>query len=268
MPNWAGKKAPTTCSTSTGRTACTEQLPALAAEVAARKPALIVAASASATIAAARAVADIPIVQANGSPDPVQAKLAASLARPGGMVTGLTNMTGQVVEKTLELLLAAVPTLRRVGFLFDSSAQLHPTNLDAARRLIARYRVERRFAEAANSREVEAAIERLVKEGAQALVVMPGVWTNSERDRVIKLGLAHRWPLLANIYLHYVFDLWAKRWREHHAHGRDCVCQDPRARVCLRAHRPVPRLTASRTGHIVAVSPNKAFDFPIRLTDS
>jgi len=68
-----------------------ERLPALVKELVARKPAVLLAASASAVMHLATGAPNIPIVQASGA-SPVQTGLAASLARPGGMVTGITSL--------------------------------------------------------------------------------------------------------------------------------------------------------------------------------
>jgi putative ABC transport system substrate-binding protein len=172
-----------------------DRLPALAAELAAKKPAIIVAAPGAAVAAAAKAAPNIPIVQASGV-DPVVAGLAASLARPGGMVTGVANIAGDVSEKYLELLLAAAPKLRRVGFLADPNLASRAKVMEGARRSAAQHRVEARFAEAARPEEIEPAFSRLAKEGVQGLVLLPG-WFLPERQRIVKLALAQRWPLIA-----------------------------------------------------------------------
>ena len=175
----------------------TDRLPLLAGELAAKKPALIVTVTAQATAAAARAAPRTPIVQATGA-DPVIAGFAASLARPGGMITGLSNITADVTEKYLELLLAAVPKLKRVGFLGDSNNLTRASLTKAAQRSAAQYSVEARFAEVAGPEEIELALSRLAKEGAQALVVMSGAFFLSQRQRILKLALAHRWPVIAS----------------------------------------------------------------------
>jgi putative ABC transport system substrate-binding protein len=172
------------------------RLPTLARELAARKPALIVAAPTTAVIAATNAAPKTPVVQANGS---VDTKLMATLARPGGMITGLTNLPTEVSEKYVELLLAAVPAVRRIGFLLDSGARARAIYTESARRTATRYRVEGRLAEAGRPVEIEAAVERLAKEGAQALVVMPSVFFGSERQRIVDLASARRWPMIAGV---------------------------------------------------------------------
>jgi len=175
-----------------------ERLPMLARGLAAGKPAVIVAAPAQAVAAAAKAAPNTAIVQANGA-DPVTAGLAQSLARPGGMITGLSNIVGDVSEKYLELLLASAPKLRRVGFLFDVTTPAHTREMlmRAAQRSVAQHSIEERFAEVAKPEDIEPAMARLVKEGAQGLVFTPGALFTTERRLIAKLALAYRWPTIA-----------------------------------------------------------------------
>jgi putative ABC transport system substrate-binding protein len=173
-----------------------DRLPSLAKELAAKKPAVIVASGGRAAVDAAKGAPKITIVMAVGS-DPVAIGLAASLARPGGMVTGVTGLSTDLTEKYLEILLAAAPKLRRVGFLAYSHNPDLAKVMEAARRSAAQYSVEARFAEVASPEEIEPAISRLAKEGTQALVVMPGALLQTERRRIAKLALAQRWPVVA-----------------------------------------------------------------------
>ena len=171
------------------------RLPALAAELAAKKPAIIVAAPSQTVAAVSRAAPHTPIVHANGS-DPVAAGFAASLARPGGMITGLTNLATNVTEKHLELLLAAVPKLKRVGFLTDGSSVNLALLMQGAERSVVQRAIEARFATAARPDEIEPAIARLAKEGAQALIVFVSPMFASERRRIVTLALAKRWAVI------------------------------------------------------------------------
>jgi putative ABC transport system substrate-binding protein len=151
-----------------------EQLPTLAAELAARKPALIVAAPSQAVAAAMKAAPQTPIVHATGS-DPVAAGFAASLARPGGMVTGLTNLATDITEKHLELLLAAAPNLKRIGFLTDARNVNRVMMMKSAERSVAHRSVDARFAEAGSPGEIDAAISRLAKEIIQFYSIRLGL---------------------------------------------------------------------------------------------
>ena len=154
----------------------------LAEELAAKKPAVIVAGPSQAVAAAAKAAPKTPIVVAGG--DPLAAGLVSNLARPGGMITGVTNIVTQINEKHLELLLDMAPKVRRVGFLGDPKNPSYATLMEAARRSVAQHSVEGRFAEASSAEEIEPAIARLAKEGAQALVLMAAPLFVTERQRI------------------------------------------------------------------------------------
>ncbi len=174
-----------------------ERLPQLAQELAAKNPAVIVAAPTQSLAAAAKAAPKTPIVQVSAA-DPVVTGFAASLARPGGMVTGLSNVVTDLTEKFLELLLAAAPKLRRVGFLADSTNFARVRLMEAARRSVGQRGIEARFEEVAKPDEIEPAISRLAKERVQGLVVMPSPLFSSERRRIVKLALERRWPVIAS----------------------------------------------------------------------
>jgi putative ABC transport system substrate-binding protein len=97
-----------------------DRLPELAAEVVRLKVDIIVAAGANRTIQEAKnASKTIPIVMVGGGSDPVVAGFVESLARPGGNVTGITNLTRELGGKRLELLKEAVPKLARVAVLYN-----------------------------------------------------------------------------------------------------------------------------------------------------
>jgi putative ABC transport system substrate-binding protein len=183
-----------------------ERLQPLAEELAARKPAVIVAAPNPSVAAAAKAAPTTPIVQATGG-DPVLAGLAASLARPGGMITGLSNVVGDVQQKFVELLLVAVPKVRRIGVLIDSTSASRARVMEAARRSAEQHSAEVRFEEAAKPEEIEPAVSRLAKQRVQALIVLASPLFSAERQRIVKLALAHRWPLMS----------WSREWPEHGA---------------------------------------------------
>jgi putative tryptophan/tyrosine transport system substrate-binding protein len=96
-----------------------DRLPELAAELVRLKVDLIVAAGGTTTQAAKNATKTIPIIMLGGGADPVEAGFVESLARPGGNVTGLTNLGLKLGGKRLELLKEAVPKVVRVAVLYD-----------------------------------------------------------------------------------------------------------------------------------------------------
>ena len=180
-----------------------DRLQALAEELAAMKPAVIVAFPALAVTAAAKAAPQTAIVHATGV-DPIAAGFAASLARPGGLVTGISNEAADITEKHLELLLAIAPKLRRIGFLNDSTIPNRIALMDAAQRSMVRFSVDGRFAEVAHPADIAPAISRLASEGSQALVALASPLILSERRRIIALAESRRWPLVA----------WSREWPE------------------------------------------------------
>ena len=100
-----------------------DRFPELAAELVRLKVDIIVVSGGDRLILAAKnATKTIPIVMTGGGPDPVEAGLVESLARPGGNVTGLTNLSRELGGKRLELLKEAVPKIARVAVLYDPAS--------------------------------------------------------------------------------------------------------------------------------------------------
>ena len=100
-----------------------DRVPELAAELVRLKVDIIVVAGGDTVIRAAKnATKTIPIVMVGAGIDPVEAGLVESLARPGGNVTGLTNLSRELGGKRLELLKEAVPKVARVAVLYDPAS--------------------------------------------------------------------------------------------------------------------------------------------------
>lgn len=176
----------------------TERLQSLADELVAKRPSIIVAIEGVATRAAAKASQNVPIVQLFGA-SPVGYGLAKTLAEPGGMVTGLTNVPSELSKKYLELLLAAAPNIKRVGFLLDRRSLSFAGHMKNAREAVAHYRVDARFAELGRPEEIEPGMAVLAKEGVEGLAIVPSALFQTEhlRRRVVELALGHRWPVIA-----------------------------------------------------------------------
>ena len=177
------------------------RLQPLAEELAATKPKIIVAFPVLPVRAVAKAAPDTPIVFA-ATADPVAAGLAKSLAHPGGMITGISNVVQDITPKHLELLIAVLPELRRVGFLADSTNPARGQLREAADRSVAQYKVKEIYEEVARPAEIDAAISRLADGGAQALVVIASAVLVSERQRILRLAAARRWPVIG----------WSREW--------------------------------------------------------
>src|SRR5262245_23686783 len=175
-----------------------ERMQSLAEELAARKPAVIVAVDLEATKAAAKAAPATPIVATGSAFVQAEMGLVKSLARPGGMVTGVNNQMTDVHEKYVELLVAAVPGLKRIGVLVPTANAPSPPwarTMEAARRSAAQHTVELRFEGANTVEEIEPAVSRLDKQGVQALIVFSTALFLAEAARIAKLAQANRWPL-------------------------------------------------------------------------
>jgi putative tryptophan/tyrosine transport system substrate-binding protein len=176
-----------------------ERLLMLAQELAAKRPALIVATPSSSVRAAMAAAPTTPIVVANG--DPLATGLVSNLARPGGMVTGVSNQSNDASVKVVELLVESMPKLQRVGFLVDSSVPNRGTgSTQAARRAAQRARVEAAVVGMAGPEDIDAAFARLAKDGAQALVLMASNWFALYINKIMPLALAQSWPVVGNLH--------------------------------------------------------------------
>lgn len=173
-----------------------ERLPALARELVAKNPALIVTTPTSSSRAVAEAAPTMPVVNANG--DPTGTGLVKSLARPEGMVTGLSNVVGDLNEKLVELLLETLPRLQRVGFLADPRSLVYEAYVSDARRAAERLRVEAVIVEMAKPEDIETAVARLAKARVQAVVMLPATWFVAYIPTLMRLALAERWPVVSS----------------------------------------------------------------------
>jgi putative ABC transport system substrate-binding protein len=171
-----------------------DRLAALAQEIAATKPAVIVAQPSAAVRAAAKAAPATPIVLVSGNP--FSTGLVDSLARPGGMVTGLSRVTGELNQKVAELLAESLPKLQRVGFLADSTSSNYEANVASVRRTAERLRLQAVIGDMARPEDIEPAMARLAKDKVQALAIMSSTWVNSHVPRVLQLARAQRWPVV------------------------------------------------------------------------
>lgn len=173
-----------------------EAMPALAAELAALKLDAVVAAPTQAVAAMKQASRTTPIVMAT-SAEPVVIGLIASLARPGGNVTGLSNVSTDLIGKEMQLLKETVPGFSRVAFLANTHSpgkDLQRREAQAAARAL---HVELVFEEAANAADLERAFAAIVQARANAVVVALDPLMFSERQRLAKLAVRHRLPMIS-----------------------------------------------------------------------
>jgi putative ABC transport system substrate-binding protein len=178
-----------------------ERLPGLAAELVQLKMDVIVTAAVPAIRAVKEATGTIPIVMAVVV-DPVATGLVASLARPGGNITGLSAMTPELVGKQLEMLREIVPKLSRVAVLWNPANPGNPPQLRAAELAAATLGTRLQPLEARSPREIDSAFTAMSKERAGALVVLVDVMFIDEGRRIADLAAARRLPAVYGLTEH------------------------------------------------------------------
>jgi putative ABC transport system substrate-binding protein len=173
-----------------------EHLPGLAAELVRLKVDVIVTAGPPAIVAAQKATTTIPIVIVT-SIDPVDAGLVKSLARPGGNITGISNLSGEVSPKHLELLLTMVPKLSRVAVLVNPANSAHATMLKNVQAAAQKAHVKVLPVEARTLQEIETAFSVMTKENAGAIIVGLDPFFNQQVRQIAELAAKHRLPSIS-----------------------------------------------------------------------
>jgi putative ABC transport system substrate-binding protein len=182
-----------------------DRVPALAAELVRLKVDVIVTSAAGLTRAAKEATNTIPIVFAQDS-DPVANGFVATLARPGGNITGLSSLNPELSGKQLELLKEIIPKLSRVAVAGSSAiAPGNARNLSEIEMAAQAFQVKLQYLTVVRSQDLETAFQAAGKEKAGAVLVLPSPIFNSNRTRIAKLAVKNRLPA---IYSHseYVVD--------------------------------------------------------------
>ena len=176
-----------------------ERLPALAADLVRLGVDVIVSGNPSNTVAAMKATTTIPIVMTNSS-DPVSAGLVASLARPGGNVTGFSSEPGdEIYGKRLEFLKETVPNLLRVGILWNPDFAPNLERLKSTREASQALGLTLVPAEARGPDALEQAFATMVRERAQVLVVLSdGVLFNC-RGQIGVMAVRNRLPAISAV---------------------------------------------------------------------
>src|SRR5262245_7175972 len=168
-----------------------DRLPELAAGLVRLKIDCSVTAGAAPTRAAKQATGAIPIIMANTA-DPVNDGLIASLARPGGNITGLTNTASDLAGKRFELLKEAIPKLSRVAFFFDvrrSSSDLKGT--EAAARLL---KVQINSVAVESSEDIENGFRSIARTRADAFIPDRGGFFVTHQKGLVELAVEYRLP--------------------------------------------------------------------------
>ena len=170
-----------------------ELFPQLAAELVKLKPDVLVVSVTEAALAAKNATSTIPIVMVS-VPDPVAAGLVASLARPGGNVTGLSRQTRDIISKTFQLLKEAFPETTRVNLLSNPTDPLASWMVGDAKEAAKLLGVQLKIVEARTPAELERAFSTMHADRASALLTISGAGFYLNRAQIVELALRKRLP--------------------------------------------------------------------------
>ena len=172
-----------------------KRLPAMAADLVRREAAVIVLFGTTSVMAAKQATATIPIVFAIGG-DPIKSGLVASLARPGGNITGVSFLINTLVAKQVEVLHETVPKTALIGFLMNPtnpSADADTKNLLAAAEMLGQKLL---VVQSRTDSELETAFVTLVQQRAGALVVGADPFLTNRRDKIVELAARQKVPAI------------------------------------------------------------------------
>jgi putative ABC transport system substrate-binding protein len=175
-----------------------DRLPALADDLARRRVAVIAATNVSAAFAAKAATATIPILFVVGE-DPARLGLVASLARPGGNLTGVNVFAVELVAKRLQLLHELVPAAARVAVLVDPTNTTNArTTLEEAESAARAMGLQIQVLNARNGREIGVAFTPFERERPDALFVTTGPLFTSRRAQLATLAARHLIPMTSS----------------------------------------------------------------------
>jgi putative ABC transport system substrate-binding protein len=174
-----------------------DRLPALAAELVRLPVALIVTGGTVGVQAAKQATTTIPIV-VGGAGDLVGSGLVASLARPGGNITGLTDISPEHTRKQLELLKEAVPGISRVAFLYTAvtDSQITARHVQEAQAAAHTLAIRLQPVEVREAQALPSAFATMTSQGAEALVTVLNFFTLYHRRQLIELAAQSRLPAM------------------------------------------------------------------------
>jgi len=172
-----------------------ERLSGLAAELLRMNVDVIVTEGPSAALAAKNATAVTPIVF-TFVPDPVGLGVVAGLARPGGNITGLTNLGVELTAKRVELLKEAIPALKSVVILTDPANPGSAPHLKEAQIAARRLGLEASLVEVRHRSELEPALAKIAHKRNLAVVLAPGPFVFTHRLQIVELATNGRLPVL------------------------------------------------------------------------
>ncbi len=168
-----------------------ERLTGFAAELVRLRVDVILAAGVQPTSAAQKATATIPIVMGNSS-DPVASGFVASLAKPGGNITGLSNLVGDLGPKHFEMLRSMAPKLPRVAILMNPTNSAHATILKTVQTAALRDNVKVLSLQAQSTQEIESAFLAMTRENVRAVILANDLFLNQQGRQIAKLAAKNR----------------------------------------------------------------------------
>ena len=174
-----------------------ERLDALAAELVQLRVDVIVAVTTLCVQAARHATQTTPIVMV-GVPDPIGEGFATSLSRPGGNITGLSNIVTEVSSKHLELLRVAVPKLSLVAVLINPGNPSDALILEQIQGSAYTRRIKVLPVEAGNANQIDAGFAAIARAGAQAAIVTSDSFFDVQQGRIVKLATDTRLPTISS----------------------------------------------------------------------
>jgi putative ABC transport system substrate-binding protein len=172
-----------------------DRLPALATELVSLKVDVIVTGGPSATRAAKEATSTIPIVMST-DPDPVANGFVASLARPGGNITGLSTLAPELSGKRLELLKETVPKLSRVAVFGTSTTPGNAQNIKETELAARAFGLQLQHLDVLAPKDMETAFRAANKARADTIIVLSGPLVNSHRTQIVDLAVKSRLPAI------------------------------------------------------------------------
>lgn len=172
-----------------------DRLPKLAVELVSLKPNLVVTQGTPGTLAMTKATSTIPIV-VGGAGDLVGAGLVATLARPGGNVTGSTNVDPEISAKRLQLLKTTFPKISRVAVLYHGGAGGDPEELKETQAAAKSLGIELRPHKVKDPSQFYEAYAAMTKEGVEVLLIFNGSFTLAHRKQLIELAAKNRFPVI------------------------------------------------------------------------
>jgi len=174
-----------------------ERLPDILAELVGRRVAAIAVPGAAATALAAKAATHtIPIVFMMGG-DPVEFGLVASLARPGGNITGVAMLQAPVVAKRVDLLHQLIPTALTIGLLTNPTNPFGEAERREVQTAVRTLGLELHVANAKDQDEIDASFQNLIAQGARAIVIGADAYYFNQRKQIAALAASYSIPAIA-----------------------------------------------------------------------